>query len=90
VQANRLFLQLLLLYAHEFPLLSFLQDLEDINSLLMRQLLNERYIHFWNRCRLVGLDSILSGVLELIKNAWLIVFREGSSGSGVCASRIGG
>lgn len=90
VQANCLFLQLLLLNAHELPLFSFLQDLEHINSLLMRQLFNERYIHFWRWDRLVWLDSVLPWVLKLIKNAWLIIFRNGSSGSGVCASRICG
>ena len=93
VQADGLFLQLLLLDAHELPLFAFLQDLKNINSLLVRQLLDERYIHFrddW-RHRLVRLDHILLlWVLQLVENAGLIIFGDRSAGSGIGPSRIGG
>lgn len=89
MQPNGLFLELFLLDTHKFTFFSFLQDLENINSLLMRQLLNERYIHFRRWYRLVRLDDILLWILQLIEDAWLVIFRDGRACGGICPSRIG-
>ena len=91
VEADRLFLQLFLLDAHELPLFALLQDLEHIDPLLMRQLLDEGDIHLRRWHRLVRLHSILP-ILQLIKNTRLIVLGDlilGACGS-IGSSRICG